>query len=68
MIRKKSLLYCTNYRLHILAEIEDAKTLLKLQNGEKLSAEDLTKVMNIWQVITVLLKALSPANEYLLFF
>uniref|UniRef100_A0A915PRR5 Serine/threonine-protein kinase ATR n=1 Tax=Setaria digitata TaxID=48799 RepID=A0A915PRR5_9BILA len=36
-------------QLHILAEIEDAKSTLKLQDGGILSVEDLTKVLSVWQ-------------------
>ncbi|VDN85484.1 unnamed protein product [Brugia pahangi] len=41
--------YKTITQLHILSEIEDAKSSLKLENGEILAVEDLTKVLNVWQ-------------------
>ncbi|VDN03079.1 unnamed protein product [Thelazia callipaeda] len=47
-------------QLHILAEIEDAKTSLKLETGEILSAEDLVEVINFWEKRTA--KAIQCAN------
>uniref|UniRef100_A0AAF5Q436 Serine/threonine-protein kinase ATR n=8 Tax=Wuchereria bancrofti TaxID=6293 RepID=A0AAF5Q436_WUCBA len=41
--------YKTITQLHILSEIEDAKSSLKLENGEILAVEDLAKVLNVWQ-------------------
>ncbi|VDK68004.1 unnamed protein product [Onchocerca ochengi] len=36
-------------QLHVLAEIEDAKSSLKLQNNGILTVEDLAKVLSVWQ-------------------
>ncbi|VDO82290.1 unnamed protein product [Onchocerca flexuosa] len=37
-------------QLHVLAEIEDAKSSLKLQNDGILTVEDLAEVLSVWQV------------------
>ncbi|KAL4003694.1 FAT domain family protein [Acanthocheilonema viteae] len=41
--------YKTITQLHIMAEVEDAKSSLKLENGGILTVEDLSKVLSVWQ-------------------